>query len=183
MASAGFPAYGQGMNTDVGLQTGASAGEWTSAPLQRQPNLHQRILVVDGDPLIRRLNSEVLNYSGYQVDAAADGTAAWEALYANSYDLLITDYDVPKVSGVHLLKKIHATRLALPVILATGIMPAWELSKSPWLQPAAVVLKPYTFDELVATVENVLHANADASDVIASPANDYRKFADGGFQK
>ena len=182
MASAGFPTYSPRMKKNVSLQTGAGAGAWASAPRQCQPNLRQRILVVDGDPLIRRLNSEVLIYSGYQVDAAEDGAAAWEALYASNYDLLITDNDVPKVSGVHLLKKIHATRLALPVILATGIMPAWELSKSPWLQPAAVVLKPYTFDELVATVENVLHAKADASDMITSPANGCGKFADGGLR-
>ncbi len=143
------------------MQNGASAGAWASAPPHRQLELPQRILVVDGDPLIRRLNSEVLIYSGYQVDAAADGAAAWEALYASNYDLLITDNDLPKVSGVELLKKVHATRLALPVILATGILPAWELSHSPWLQPAAVVIKPYTFGELVETVKNVLHAITD----------------------
>ena len=55
------------------FQTGAAAGVWATAPLQCRPNLRQRILVVDDDPLIRRLNSEVLIYSGYQVDAADDG--------------------------------------------------------------------------------------------------------------
>jgi hypothetical protein len=45
-------------------------------PLRHQPNFRQRILVVDDDPLIRRLNSEVLIYSGYQVNAADDGAAA-----------------------------------------------------------------------------------------------------------
>lgn len=171
------------MKGNVNLQTGASAGAWASAPLQRQPDLCRRILVVDGDPLIRRFNSEVLIHSGYQVDAAGDGAAAWEALYASNYDLLITDNDLPKVSGVHLLKRIHATRLALPVILATGILPAWELSHSPWLQPAAIVLKPYTFGELVETVKNVLHPKADVSDVMVPPVNSYSYdwLTDGGF--
>jgi len=63
------------------FQTGAGAETWVAAPLQREPNLPQRILVVDGDPLIRQVNSEVLFYSGYQVDAADDGAAAWDALY------------------------------------------------------------------------------------------------------
>jgi two-component system alkaline phosphatase synthesis response regulator PhoP len=153
------------MKKNIISQTGA----WAGAPLQRQPNLCQRILVVDDDPLIRQLNSEVLIYSGYQADTAKDGAAAWEALYASNYDLLITGNNMPKVSGVDLLKKIHATRLALPVIMATGTLPAWEFSRSPWLQPAAVLLKPYTFDELLGTVREVLRVTADVRNEIAPP--------------
>jgi DNA-binding NtrC family response regulator len=170
------------MRKDERLLTEASVGAWINAPLERQPNIRQHILVVDGDPLIRRLNREVLIYSGYQVDAVEDEASAWEALYASKYDLLITDHDLPKVSGVHLLKKIHATRLAVPVILATGILPAWELSKNPWLQPAAMVLKPYTFDELMATVEDVLHADAAVSHVFVPPVNSDGNPAAGGLR-
>jgi DNA-binding response OmpR family regulator len=142
-----------------------------NAHRQGEPNLRQHILVVDDDPLIRRLNSEILTCSGYHVDTAEDGAIAWEILYASNYDLLITDHNMPNVSGLDLLKKIHATRLALPVIMATGTLPAWELSHSPWLQPAAVLLKPYTFDELLGTVKNVLRATIPASDVLAPPTN------------
>jgi DNA-binding response OmpR family regulator len=127
--------------------------------------------VVEDDPLIRRLNSEVLTYSGYQVDAAEDGAAAWETLYASDYDLLVTDNDMPKVSGVELLKKIHATRMDLPTIMATGIMPTWAFATSPWLRPDAVLLKPYTFDELLGTVKEVLRVAADAGGLLAPPPN------------
>ena len=161
------------------FQTGAAAGVWSTAPLQRQPNLRQRILVVDDDPLIRRLNSEVLIYSGYRVDAADDGASAWDALLVNDYDLLITDNDMPKVTGVDLLKKVHATRMAMPVVMATGTLPAWEFAQYPWLKPAAVVIKPYTFDELLETVKEVLHATATARAEIAPPTSWNGKLADG----
>jgi DNA-binding response OmpR family regulator len=161
------------------FQTGAAAGVWSTAPLQRQPNLRQRILVVDDDPLIRRLNSEVLIYSGYRVDAADDGASAWDALLVNDYDLLITDNDMPKVTGVDLLKKVHATRMAMPVVMATGTLPAWEFAQYPWLKPAAVVIKPYTFDELLETVKEVLHATTTARAEIAPPPSWYGKLADG----
>jgi DNA-binding response OmpR family regulator len=157
----------------------SQTGTWASAPPQRQPGLRQRILVVDDDPLIRQLNSEVLIYSGYQVDAADDGAAAWDALLVNDYDLLVTDNDMPKVTGVALLKKVHATRMALPVIMAAGTLPAWEFAKCPWLQPAAVVLKPYTFDELLAKVKEVLQATATARAEITPPPNWYGRLADG----
>jgi DNA-binding response OmpR family regulator len=138
------------------LRTGA----WASAPPQRQPKLRQRILVVDDDPLIRRLNSEVLIYSGYQVDTADDGATAWDALLVNHYDLLITDNDMPKMTGVDLLRHVYAARMIMPAIMATGTLPAGEFAKFPWLHPAVVMLKPYTFDELLEMVEEVLCTTA-----------------------
>jgi DNA-binding response OmpR family regulator len=161
------------------FQTGAVAKSWSTAPLQRQPNLCQRILVVDDDPLIRRLNSEVLIYSGYQVDAADDGAAAWDALLVKDYDLLITDNEMPKLTGVDLLKKVHATRMAMPVVMATGILPAWEFAQYPWLQPAGVLLKPYTFDDLVETVKAVLHSTTETCATVLPPTSWLGKLAHG----
>ncbi len=131
------------------------AGESAGTPFQRQPN-HQHILVVDDDGDIRRLNTEVLADFGYTVDAAADGAAAWDILQLNHYDLLVTDYNMPKMSGIELIKKLHAARMTLPVVLVSGTIPTIELSRHPWLQIDATLLKPYTLDELLATVRNVL---------------------------
>ena len=72
--------------------------------------------MVEDDVFIRRLNAELLLRSGYEVDTAADGVAAWQSLNTDSYDLLITDNNMPKVSGVELLKQLHGARMALPVI-------------------------------------------------------------------
>jgi FixJ family two-component response regulator len=52
--------------------------------------------VVDDDLAVRQLSAQVLDY---HVDAAEDG---WEALHAGNYDLLITDNNMPKVSGFEL---------------------------------------------------------------------------------
>jgi len=133
-----------------------------SAAAQRQ-----RILVVDDERMIRQLNTEVLSCSGYQVDAAENGAVAWDALQLNNYDLLITDHDMPKVTGVELLQKIHAARMALPVIMATGTPPEEELDRHPWLQIQAILLKPYTFNELLGTVKSVLHAATGGPQPIA----------------
>jgi CheY-like chemotaxis protein len=132
------------------------------AARQSRPKPTRRILVVDDELLIRRLNTGVLVNSGYQVDAAEDGEAAWNALQLNSYDLLITDNDMPKVSGFDLLKKLHGTRMTLPVIMATGTFPKDEFTQSPWLQPTATLLKPYTRAELLGTVQEVLGATDNA---------------------
>ncbi len=142
-----------------------SRGESASAPLQSQTSPPHHILVVEDDIAIRQLNTEVLLRSGYEVDGAEDGAAAWEALSADSYDLMITDNNMPKVSGVELLKKLRSARMALPVIMATGALPKEEFTRYPWLQPAAMLLKPYTIAELLRTVKKVLREAESTADV------------------
>jgi DNA-binding response OmpR family regulator len=112
--------------------------------------------VVEDDADIRRLNTEVLIRHGFHVDAAEDGAVAWHTLQLNRYDILITDNTMPKVTGIELLMKLHGARMALPVIMATGSFPKAEFTRYPWLQPAALVLKPYTLDELLGAVTAVL---------------------------
>jgi response regulator RpfG family c-di-GMP phosphodiesterase len=72
-----------------------------------EPNPRQRILVVEDDAAIRQVNQEVLTYSGYHVDGAEDGAAAWAALQQINYDLVVTDNDMPKVPRV---PKVTVTR-------------------------------------------------------------------------
>jgi two-component system, cell cycle sensor histidine kinase and response regulator CckA len=127
-------------------------------PSRRQLNHRQHILVVEDDDDIRRLDTEALACAGYKVDAAADGAAAWDVLRFNSYDLLITDYNMPRMSGVELIQKLHTARMTLPVIMASGTIPTEKLKRHPWLQIDATLLKPYIADELLATVRKVLFA-------------------------
>ncbi len=110
---------------------------------------------------MRQLNSEVLLQSGYLVDTAENGAVAWDTLSARRYDLLVTDHSMPKLTGVELLRKLHAASMAVPAILATGSLPKAELELYPWIKPAATLLKPYTIAQLVGTVKQVLHTTGD----------------------
>jgi DNA-binding response OmpR family regulator len=126
--------------------------------------------MVDYDPYICHFSAEVLIRHGYEVNAAEDGVAAWEELQVNNYNLLITDEQIPKVSGVELLKKSHATRMALPVIMAIRTLPTRKFALLPWLQPATILRKPYSFEKLVGTVKDVFYATAIVRGEIAPPA-------------
>jgi DNA-binding response OmpR family regulator len=116
----------------------------------------QGILVVGAECDLRQLTVEVLMDAGYQVDVAENGVAGWSALQLSDYDLLIMDQFMPKVSGGELLRKIHAARLTLPVIMATGFLPTWEFALHTWLQPAKMLLKPYSIDKLLNMVRCTL---------------------------
>jgi len=143
----------------------------TTTPFQRAPNLRQRILVVEDDAVIRHLNTEVLTCSGYQVDDAVDGQAAWDALQMYNYDLVVTDNNMPKMTGVELIKKLQDAHMDLPVIMATGTVPDAEFERYPCLQPAVTLLKPHTFEDLINAVKAVLRATSDAVQEIAPPPN------------
>jgi DNA-binding response OmpR family regulator len=128
---------------------------------ERQPH---RILVMEEDPFLRRFNVQVLIQHGYEVNAAEDGATAWRELQAINYNLLITDYKLLQVTGVGLIKKLHAARLTLPVVLVAEKNPTRQLAKYPWLQPAATLLKPVAADTLLDTVKNVLRATSSPLD-------------------
>jgi DNA-binding response OmpR family regulator len=141
-----------------------TAPDSANPPLQFQTNPLDRILVVDDDGDIRRLNATELINSGYEVDVAEDGAVAWDTLQLNSYDLVVTDNSMPKVSGVELLEKLRSARMAMPVIMATGTISTQESFRSPSLQPTATLLKPYTVAELLRIVKKVLRERASSAD-------------------
>jgi DNA-binding response OmpR family regulator len=151
------------------VQNMSQTGPPDVVPPQRQLKAAHRILVVDDDDDIRQLNSDVLAHSGYHVDAAEDGAVAWDTLQQKKYDLLITDNDMPKVTGMELLHKLHAARMALPVIMATGVPPKNEFSRYPWLQSVVLLLKPYSYHELLGAVRSVLLATDPGSDPVPPP--------------
>lgn len=128
-----------------------------------------RILVVDDDEDIRRLNAEVLAHYGYEVETAVDGASGWELLNATAYDLLITDHNMPKISGVELLQKLHVAQMAVPAIMITGFYPGEEFIRRPWLQTAAVLLKPYTIADLLGVVGEVLRAGKSSREHMVLP--------------
>ncbi len=152
------------------------AGEVAGASFQREPNPPHRILVVDDEPDLRRLNAKVLESSGYKVDTATDGQAGWEALRAarhapESYALLITDHNMPGLTGLALIKRLRAARMALPVIMATGTLPAEELfARYDWLKPVVTLTKPYSIEQLLGTVKMVLRT-ADGTREHTAPPN------------
>ncbi len=147
------------MQRDHYSQMGEVSG--ASAEIQSKPP--RRILLVDDDRDVRNLNAEVLVRAGYQVDTAENGASGWKALEANRYDALITDNTMPGVTGLDLIKKLRSADMTLSVILASGTVPAEELSRCPWLEVNALLPKPYSIAELLRTVDQVLRAADGAS--------------------
>jgi CheY-like chemotaxis protein len=158
-------------NAPVGKPTRALA------PIRAQSP--RRILVVDDDGAVRKLNASALRQSGYEVEACEDGADAWARLQAASYDLLVTDHAMPKVTGLELLQRVRAAQLPLPVILVSGRMPTAELQRHSWLKLEGKLEKPYSIAALLVTVNDVLGAADAARDQIALTPDRLERFARG----
>lgn len=79
------------------------------------------LLFVDDDGLIRDLMVEGLRHKGFHVIPAEDGPAALAALAAGQpIDLMITDYSMPEMTGLDLIRQVRITHPTLPVFLLTG---------------------------------------------------------------
>lgn len=81
----------------------------------------RRVLVVDDSLTVRELERKLLGQSGYEVEVAVDGVDGWNAVRAESYDLVVTDVDMPRMDGIELVTMIKRDpRLkTLPVMIVS----------------------------------------------------------------
>jgi len=80
---------------------------------------NKRVLVVDDSLTVRELERKVLESRGYEVDVAVDGMDGWNAVRTGSYDLVLSDVDMPRMDGIELvtLIKKDASLKSLPVMI------------------------------------------------------------------
>ena len=119
------------------------------------------ILVADDDVLTRGLVSDWLTEAGYQVRQADDGEAALAVLRARPVRLLITDMQMPRLSGAETLA---AVRRDLPALRVIAMSAAFDSRRTPSTTTALalgarrVLSKPFARQELLAAVREVLQS-------------------------
>jgi len=117
------------------------------------------ILVVDDDRLNRQLISKVLRQEGYQVVEACDGALALEILQMLRFDLVITDFVMPKLNGIEFVEQIHTLQPRTPIIFITGFVSVF--SGEAILEEVTEVLpKPFELGVLRSTVQRVLDSTS-----------------------
>jgi two-component system sensor histidine kinase and response regulator WspE len=81
----------------------------------------KRVLVVDDSLTVREVERQLLRHQGYDVAVAVDGMDGWNAVREGDFDLVVTDVDMPRLSGLDLLRSIRENeRLRdLPVVIVS----------------------------------------------------------------
>ncbi len=80
----------------------------------------KRILYMEDDPGLSRLLQKSLQRRGFSVDTAADGEEGLRMLAAESYDLLLVDYNMPFLGGIDVIRALSSKGLLIPTIMVTG---------------------------------------------------------------
>jgi len=111
-----------------------------------------RILIAEDDAIIADGLSRSLRQGGYAVDWAADGVDAEAALLTATYDLLILDLGLPKLSGLEVLKHLRARNSQLPVLIVTALDGTGDRVKGLDLGADDYMVKPFELAELEARV-------------------------------
>ena len=122
------------------------------------PDKNMKILIVDDFSTMRRIIRNILKQLGFiNVEEAEDGSAAFEKLKEADYDLLITDLNMPNMTGLDLLKEVRANEKLkdLKVLLVTA-----EAEKENIIQAAQAganeyVVKPFTADVLGQKINKI----------------------------
>jgi PAS domain S-box-containing protein len=123
-------------------------------------DIMSRILIVDDELGIRRTLGQSLRRDGYEVREAADATAALEQLNETEFDVVVTDINMPGVTGVELLRRIHATAPQVQVVMMTGEPTVESASESLRAGAADYLLKPITMVDLLRVVANAVKLKA-----------------------
>ncbi|HWA10075.1 MAG TPA: response regulator [Opitutaceae bacterium] len=123
--------------------------------------LSMRVLVIDDDREVRQLSANLMAGLGFEVDTADDGETAWKAICFSSYDLIITDNDMPRLSGLELIRRMRSMSLEVPCILVSGMMPGPEEVLAEVVKPGAVLAKPFKPAALMHQAEDLLVAQME----------------------
>jgi len=114
-----------------------------------------QILVVEDSKPLREMLVHVLKEDGTQVDAAKDGRDALDKFHSASYDLIITDLNMPEVTGIELIRKIREQDELVEFIIITGYASLESAVEAIKAGAFDYIIKPFKVEELKVAVRNV----------------------------
>jgi PAS domain S-box-containing protein len=123
------------------------------------PGHGECILYVDDEEAIVRANTRMLQRLGYEVVGKSNARAALEAVSADPkhFDMVITDFALPDVTGVELVRALRRIRADLPIVVTSGLIDSADADAVRQLGVRELLLKPSEFDELCAVIQRTLH--------------------------
>lgn len=119
-----------------------------------------RILVVDDESLMREFISESLLSHGYDVDCAENGVRAIELLGGEPYDIILTDFKMPKVSGIDVLRKAREKMPDSRVVIMTAYGTVENAVEAMKLGAYDYITKPFGMDEILLLVKRAIEVKS-----------------------
>lgn len=129
-----------------------------------------RILVVEDDTALAKIEQDFLSINGYEVTAVTDGERGLLEALSGRYDLILLDLMLPGMDGLELCKQIR-DRLSIPILMVTAKAEETDKIMGLGLGADDYITKPFSAMELVARVKSNLAQHARSSGGKATHAN------------
>lgn len=123
-----------------------------------------RILVVEDEKNLNDIIVKKLKLEKYGVDFCFDGEEAVDCILTTEYDAIILDIMLPKLDGFEVLKKIRSKNVKTPVLLLTARDSVEDRVKGLDSGADDYLIKPFSFEELLARVRVLLRRNNSISE-------------------
>ena len=122
----------------------------------------EHVLFIDDEPMLNRSASRCLERSGYRVSTYSDPRRAIEELRGRPGDfaLVITDMNMPNLSGLEVARAVRELRPDLPILLLSGNLDEEVRAEAAQIRIDHVIQKPWTFDDLAEAVKRLLEGRA-----------------------
>jgi len=120
------------------------------------PNM--RVLIVDDFSTMRRIVRNILRQLGIaNVVEADDGTTAWDILNREKIDFIVSDWNMPKMPGIDLLRKVRATEqfADLPFLMVTAEAQQENIIEAAQAKVSNYIVKPFTADTLKQKIDKI----------------------------
>lgn len=116
-----------------------------------------KILIAEDDPQSALLLKTILARASYEVDKAVNGREAFDMLKSGRYDALLTDWMMPEMDGVELIRRVRSEKVPCPLIIMLTAIDSRE-ARQHALQAGAddFLVKPYNREQLLKSLENGL---------------------------
>jgi two-component system OmpR family response regulator len=121
-----------------------------------QQTTNHRVLVVDDEPNIADVVAMALRYQGFEVEIAGDGTAALMAVDRFRPELLVLDIMLPDIEGFEVADRLRGRGNDVPIIFLTARDASEDKLRGLTMGGDDYVTKPFSLEELVARIRNLL---------------------------
>ena len=118
-----------------------------------------KVLIVDDFATMRRILKNILKQLGFKnLVEADDGTSAWYVLEEQKIDLIISDWNMPKMTGLELLKKVRASDkyAKMPFLMVTAEAQKQNVIEAVQAGVSNYVVKPFTAEAISDKLSKIL---------------------------
>ncbi|WP_353119682.1 chemotaxis response regulator CheY [Nitratidesulfovibrio sp.] len=119
---------------------------------------NMRVLVVDDFSTMRRIIKNILRQLGFtNVVEADDGTTAWEVLNKDRIEFVISDWNMPKMTGIELLRKVRASEefADMPFLMVTAEAQQENVIEAVQARVSNYIVKPFTAETMKQKIDKI----------------------------